>query len=468
MGVSEEASSNIETIARIMREPLPPARLKRLQQCFEHASKQMSQENHDYAAELFGQCVLGDPSNVIYVRSYIENLQKKYNHNKTGSKLAQFKERGARSAIKKALGQEQWDEVIKNGLKVLAINPWDVSVLTAMATAAENSGDDEPEMYYLKCALQSNPKDPDVNRQCAMALAARQQFDQAIACWHRVEQARPDDEEVQRAIASLAVEKTIKKGGYDEGDGETKTAPAAGRGSAQSQQPQRELTMEEKLQQKIRSNPQELDTYYELAQLYINSEDYKRAEEVFAKATEVSDGDPDVRERWDDAQLRHLRQRIVKAPDAQTRDQLRQEYFQKQLEVHQSRCQRYPNNLAFRYELGVSYQLNHQYNEAIREFQQARNDPRRRGLCMLALGQCFEQIKQHRLAMSHYESAIEEIPDRDAKNKKLALYQSGKLAMNLKDYDTAEKHFTTLAGLDFSFKDVPELLDKLGQLRDTT
>ena len=33
--------------------------------------------------------------------------------------------------------------------------------------------------------------------------------------WHRVEQARPDDEEPRRAIATLAVEKTIK---FDEAD----------------------------------------------------------------------------------------------------------------------------------------------------------------------------------------------------------------------------------------------------------
>ena len=41
------------------------------------------------------------------------------------------------------------------------------------------------------------------------------QFDQAIACWHRVEQAKPHDEEALQAISRLSVEKTIHKGGYD-------------------------------------------------------------------------------------------------------------------------------------------------------------------------------------------------------------------------------------------------------------
>ena len=65
------------------------------------------------------------------------------------------------------------------------------------------------------------------------------------------------------------------------------------------------------------------------------------------------------------------------------------------------------------------------FGEAIKELQVARSDPRRKGFCLLLLGQCFERIKQKRLAMEHYEAAIQEIPDRDADNKKKALYRAG-------------------------------------------
>ena len=85
---------------------------------------------------------------------------------------------------------------------------------------------------------------------------------------------------------------------------------------------------------------------------------------------------------------------------------------------------------------------------------------------MLALGQCFQQIKQYRLAMSHYEEAIKEIADRDAGNKKLALYLAGRLATAMKNLDVGEKHLTTLAGLDFSYRDVSTLLDKIAQMRE--
>ena len=107
-----------------------------------------------------------------------------------------------------------------------------------------------------------------------------------------------------------------------------------------------------------------------------------------------------------------------------------------------------------------------QYNDAIRELQSARNDPRRKGSCLLALGQCFQQIGQYPLAMDHYQMAIEEIPDRDAKNKKKALYLAGKLALGLNDLENADKHLKVLAGLEFTYKDVPALLDKLAKKRN--
>ncbi len=137
----------------------------------------------------------------------------------------------------------------------------------------------------------------------------------------------------------------------------------------------------------------------------------------------------------------------------------------KEVKLYQNRCERFPNNLGFKYELGLRYQLGGKFNEAIKQFQLARNDPRRKGLCLLRLGQCFQQIKQNSLAMSHYESAIGEIPDRDAETKKTALYLAGRMAVALEKIDSGEKYLTKLAELDFAYKDVSTLLEKISEKR---
>ena len=445
------------------REPLSPAKRKRLEKTFEVASKKAATSttpsDFDYVVELVAQCVLGEPGNATYVRAFIENLQKKYGNNRKGSSLAQFKELGARSALKKALAQEQWDEVIQHGVKVLAVNPWDMHALLGMSKAANKSGDRDCELAYIEAALKGSPKDATCNRLYAIALTDRGLIDQAITFWHRVEQALPNDDEAKRSIASLTVQKARSSGKFDEDDDDTRRARL-------KTQQQQELSLEQQLQRKIRSEPDKASHYLELAQFYVNEDRYADAEKLLAKAYELSDGDNDIREKWEDSQLRSLRQKISHTKDPETKKKLQGEYFEKDMQFYKARVERYPNNLAFKYELGYRYMKTRRYAEAIRELQTAKNDPRRRGMCMLVLGECFQQIKQLRLATRHYEAAIQEIADHDGDNKKRALYLAGRLVLYLGELEPAEKHLSALAGLDFTYKDVAKLLDKIAKLRE--
>jgi tetratricopeptide (TPR) repeat protein len=473
---TDESASKPAAEGPQKREPLSPVQKKRLQQCFERAGKVMAQESYDYnyVAELLTTCVLGDPSNEAYSVAFVENLQKRYKNNRKGAPLAGFKEGGARKAIKKAEAAGQWDEMLKNGLQVLKVNPWDVHTLRALGTAAKNSGDFLSEMRWLKFALEANAKDVETNIQCAKALAERSQFDQAIACWHRVEQLRPDDDEPQRAISELTVRKTMARGGYEE-DKKKPTAPkaAAAQAAAEAETAKAEAEAEEhSLRRKILKDPKNMANHFELAEALRNKGRFADAEEVYSKAYEVSGHDPEVRERWIDVQLQRARAETVDArnrrkdsPEAeQEYRRLHKDLNDKEMQRAKFLCDRYPNNLRFKYDLALVYRLMGKYGEAIKEFQAARNDPRCKGLCLLGMGQCFQAIKQGRLAMQHFELAVQEIPDRDADNKKEALYLAAKMAMDeLKDSKLAEKHLSVLAGIDFSYKDVADLLAKIAE-----
>jgi tetratricopeptide (TPR) repeat protein len=463
---SEQTSTDDQSSGR----SIPAAKRRRLQQCFEQANQLMAKGNHDYANELFAQCVIGDPSNMLYLQGFMANLKQKYNNNKKGNNLAFLKLAGLRRSVSKAVKHEDWEGAFKSGTQALAINPWDVATLKHLSEATDQLEYDEVQLVYLKTALDANPKDPDVNQLCAKALTERGQFDQAIACWRRVEQARPKDPEAERQIADLAVKKTIHDGGYEEADAGKKVSRKKGQPEEAEMSPQRKLELN------IERHPDEIPLYFELADLHVRDEDYDKAEEVLGRAYEASGENPEVRERLEDMQIRNLRQKRAaakkkldktgSAEDKESFQQLHKALDTKELEVYEHRCEHHPNNLTFKYFLGVKYQGNGLYDKAIQQFQLAKNDPQRKGLCMLALGQCFQQIKQYRLAMSHYDEAIQEIPDRDAENQKKALYLAGKLALGLKNIDGAEKHLTALAGVDFAYKDVSSLLDKISQLRE--
>lgn len=454
------------------RQPIPPGKRKRLQQAYQHGSKMMAAGNFDYAHECFTQCVVGDPANLLYTQNLLGNLQKKYNNNKKGAKMASVRSAGSKGSVKKSALQKDWTAVIKSGIEVLALNPWDTSTLLAMAAASEKLENDEVELAYLRAALDADINDVDINRQAGRALARQSQFDQAIICWNRVLNADKNDDEAKRAVANLTVERTITKGGYEGAESTTdvragEEEPAVGL----------QLTPERRLEKEIEKNPTEISNYLQLAELHRSKENFEDAEKWYTQALEASGGDVNVRERLEDFQLSRRRDAVdiaEKRLEAESTEanqnqlkRLKAELNQAELEIFSSRSERYPSNLQLKFEVGLRLKRAGKYPEAIKPLQEARNEPRSKGLVLLNLGECFQQIKQFKLAMSNYAEAVDAIPDTDPDNKKLALYRAGLLAMvAFKDLDAAENYFTTLAGHDFGYKDVAARLDKINQMRN--
>jgi tetratricopeptide (TPR) repeat protein len=103
------------------------------------------------------------------------------------------------------------------------------------------------------------------------------------------------------------------------------------------------------------------------------------------------------------------------------------------------------------------------YEQAIKEFQQARNDTKRCAAANLETGECFQQIKQFKLAINSYEEALEACGPSDREVQKLALYRAGWLCKGLKDYVNAEKFLSQLASIDFGYKDTSQMLDEVSK-----
>lgn len=473
--------------------PIAPAVRQRLQKAFEHANQNCNTGNYDYATDLFSQCLIGDPLNLLYVQHFLANLQKKYANNKKGASFAGFKMTSSKSALKKAVTKEDWPAAVKAGLEALKLNPWEISILLLMAQACEGMGGNEAQLAYLKFALDTNPKDIEVNRQCAYALMRQGQFDQAISCWVRIDKVQPGHEEAGREIANLQVEKVIHQGKLrDEKTGvsTTRTANAAAvahkqaadkkQGNEQSEEEQAAppKSREEQLQDSLAVDPGDISALFELGEARVKSENFAEALQYFQKAFDASGGDLRFRERLEDVQVQYTRHHLVVAeqqaqrqPSAEANElikKFRGELLQREIELYTARADRYPTNPSWRFELGLRLKKAGNYTEAIKALQEARSDPKRRGQVHLELGECFQYIKQYKLAMSNYDLAVKDLSEReeDQRIRKRSLYRAGVLAMGLKDLATAEKHLTALAEIDFSYEDVASRLDKLGELRD--
>ena len=357
-----------------------------------------------------------------------------------------------------------------------------------MAEACDALNLDEAQLVYLKQALDVNPKDAEVNRICGRTLARMGQFDQAIACWHRVEQAKPGDDEAARAIGELAIEKTISHGGYEEAESSTdvmadKAAKADRRSEATIK-----LSPADQLEKQIAKKPEDVNLYLELADLHTREERHDKAEEMLQAGL---GGFGRRRDRARTAgrrpacaaptvQLKIAEKKAAKekTPEAiELKRRMRSELNAMELDIFRNRAERYPANVGLKYEVGLRLKLAGEYAEAIKSFQQAVGDAKRKGVTHLELGECFQYIKQYKLAMDNYEKSLEATGEREVDQRKLALYRAGKLSLGLAEkyaasnqpqakdeFARAEKHLNELAGLEFGYKDVPQLLDKLSKI----
>ena len=299
---------------------ISPAIRKRLQRCFERGSElaRLEKADHDYAHTMFSECVLNDPGNLEYVEAMLSNLQRKYKNNKRGARLKGF---GGRGVFKKAVASEDWEEVLRMGMDLLKTNPWDVTALRGLANACKANHYNEVELRYLKNALDVNSKDIEVNKHCAESLARMGQFDQAIVCWHRIEELDKGNVEAKKKMSELTLAKqlggtlpeaasssTAKQPGKP-ADTPAKSAPVPAKSSKTVEDSTPSV---ETLEQALAKDAGNLDHYVQLAQIHTENQRFREAYQTLKKALEASGGrNLQIQQRMEEAQIRMIRSQVV-------------------------------------------------------------------------------------------------------------------------------------------------------------
>jgi hypothetical protein len=299
----------------------PPALRRRLDAAFSRGKQLSTQRSFDYAHEMFAQCVVQDPSNLEFVEMMLANLGAKFGGDK--KKVRRTLGLGGGREFKKAVGGKRWREALRLGIEQLQNDPWHVPTLRALAEACAALHHNEVELAYLKQALDSNPKDADVNRHCARSLARMAQFDQAIACWHRVELIHPGDKEARKMVFQLNEEKILHAAELRELASQSRTKSAATVEEAPPTEETHEelqtvtLSPRQQLEQAIAQDPVNIALYLELSQLLVEEEYWNEAEQVLERCLVACGEDPRVREQLEQvSQLRLEKQQRLAAAAA--------------------------------------------------------------------------------------------------------------------------------------------------------
>jgi tetratricopeptide (TPR) repeat protein len=467
--------------------PLTPALRKRLQECYQTAVERMKQPAHDadYVHTLLVECVIRDPGNVTYLDAFFDNLRRKYNNNKRGS-LFGF---GGKSAFKKAVDKQQWRDALKEGPQVLKRNPWHVATLRSLAQACAACGLFEAELRYLRQALEPNPHDPQVNRHCAQSLTRVGQYDQAITCWHRVDEyTKGGDREAQQRIAELQIEKTQAHRKVVKGEPPRRAVPSVKSlvppsTSVPESPPEmvarREipLTRRQSLEQTLHINPTDVEAYLELTKLHVDENRLGEAMQLLARALPATGNELRLVTVNEDVEILRRKRQLVMAeqrgqkepsPDAQRLiESLRQDLARYELDVFLARARRYPQDWECQFQLGLRLKQVENYREALDCFQKAAQLPTRKVLAVIELGECLQLLRQYDKAMECYEAAVGLASlEGNSESLPLALYRAGVLAAALRQDQAAEDRFQQLVQMVPDYKDAAARLDKIRQMRD--
>jgi tetratricopeptide (TPR) repeat protein len=453
---------------------------------FERANQVIATGNYDYGIQLLLTCCKLDPSNLVYRQVLRKTEKTKYHNNLRGSRLAFLTSSTSKTKLRAAKASRDYLRVLEYGEQVLARNPWDIGTQMNMAEAAEALGLVNLAAWTLEQARQKNPKDPTVNRALARMYEKRGNFAQAINLWEQVRKADPRDIEAQHKAKDLAASDTIARGNYEsavsgnpaaESDEEKPgRSPATTAGDpADTPQPfalgdrvNREVTS---LRSRIAADPVNPVAYLGLATVYRRAGHLELARQVlqegleptgnhFELGLELADMDIEpfrrnlviteekLRSRPDDEELRKIRIRLLKEINTREMDLFRQ------------KADRYPTEMNHRLELGLRLLRGGQTDEAIKELQAARNDPRQRWRSLLYLGYCFKNRNNWRLAQRNFEEALQNLPPNEEASKKELLFQLAQGCADSGDLSRAIELALELANLDFGYKNISKLLDE--------
>jgi tetratricopeptide (TPR) repeat protein len=462
---------------------------------FERANQVIATGNLEYGIQLLLNCCKLDPASLIYRQALRRTEKLFFKNNLRGSRLAFLTTSTTKTRMKAAKASRDYYRVLECGEEILVRNPWDVGAQMDMAEAAEALGIMDLAVWTLEQARQKNPHDTTVNRALARLYEKRGNFSQAIGLWELVRKADPRDIEAQHKAKDLAACDTIARGNYgavvetaDTGEDTAEgprlaSTPSPGSGNHPSlsgsgshpslpTSPADRVTRDAvPIRNRIQNDPTNPVGYLQLASLYRRSNELDKAKETldeglgatgnhFELAIELADlaiepfrrnlvlTDEKLKNQGDSEELRKIRIRLLKEINA------------RELDVFRQKSDRFPTETVHRVELGIRLLRAGQTDEAIRELQSARSDPRQRWRALLYLGYCFKTRNNWRLAQRNFEEALQNLPAGEETQRKELLFQLAQGCAESGDLTKAIDLAYELANLDFGYRDIGRLLDE--------
>jgi tetratricopeptide (TPR) repeat protein len=448
---------------------------RELRELYQKGTVALQRQNFEYAIAIFNQVLTREPA-------FFECRQ--------ALRVAQFKEQGGRTSLfKKIVGGASSSPMVAKGQMALRKNPLEAIQIAEqilngdpsnsaahklIAEAAMETDMPQTAGLSLEILLKNAPKDFDLSMQYGKALAAAGQPAKAENIYTELARLYPNRGEIMDALKDLSARTTLDEGGYEalaDGKGSYRDILKNKAESEQLEQEKREVKSEDvsqrliaEYEQRLPNEPRNLKLLRTLAELYAQKKNFDRALEYCERIRSGEGGtDPSLDRLISEITLKKFDEALAgldasAADYAEQAARLQAQRDEYQMTETKSRAERYPTDLQIRFELGELHLKAGKINEAIQEFQKAKNYPAKRLQAMGYLGQCFSRRGMNDMAASTLQNAIKEKPVFDDEKKEL-VYQLGSVLEKMNKREEAIEQFKQIYEIDIGYKDVAAKVD---------
>jgi tetratricopeptide (TPR) repeat protein len=357
--------------------------------------------------------------------------------------------------------------------EILNGDPHNLGAHKVLAEAALALDFPKTAVLSLEIAHKHSAKDRDVAMKLARALANIGQAKRAEAIVEELNRAYPSDPEIAQALKDMAASRTMTEGGYGalaDGQGSYRDILRNEQEAVTLEQERREHKSEDvserliaEYEARLPNEPQNLRLVRSIAELYAERKDFEKALEFYQRLASAENADPTLERAIADLKVKQLEHTLSEldpqsADYAAAVDRLNAEKQAFRLDDAKRRAERYPNDLALRFDLGQLLLEAGRIGEAIQEFQKAQNNPHKRIAAMAALAQCFSRRGMHDLAARTLQNAIKEKLVFDDEKKDL-IYALGCALDGLGRKAESIEQFKLIYEVDIGYRDIAARVD---------
>jgi len=370
------------------------------------------------------------------------------------------------------------EELLQSAEELISKNPLNVTAHQMLADAADSLNLTQTKVFAYETIRKIHPKDLTNLKMLANAYLEAGLSDQAIEIGNAILEINPSDGDAEDMMKRASVAVAMNKGKW-EGSKDFRDQLKDQAETEALEQASKTVNDSKSLESLIRSTydqiqaePQNLSLYRQLSDYYHRYGDHQNAIAWINQARQLDAGKGDVslEEKERSLTLEYYDDIIEKWEKASANDPQNKEtskglkdailarkaYQRAQLE---SLVKRYPNELGYRFDLGVLLFDEKEFDACLPHFQLAQRNAKSKLSAILYLGRAYRLKKFYDLAIEQFSLLKAEIQIMDDR-KKEAVYELGCCYESMGKTEHAIEEFKAIYSADISFRDVADKINE--------